>query len=135
MTDAGITQICYSYSNPIGDNVTENDCLFCKIVNKEIPTTMEYEDDDICAFNDINPQAPTHIQVIPKKHIAKVSETSDGDAALLGKILLVCRKLAKEKEIEKGYRLVVNNGAPAGQSVFHLHFHILGGRSFTWPPG
>ena len=112
-----------------------NDCIFCKIVNKEVPSSIVYEDEEIIAFNDINPQAPVHIIIIPKKHIPRVSDLKEEDAFLVGKLIIVAKKLAKEKGIEDGYRLVCNCNPGAGQSVFHIHFHLLGGRQFSWPPG
>ena len=111
------------------------ECLFCKIIKKEIPSKAEYEDDEILAFEDINPQAPTHILIIPKKHFEQVADISETDAELIGKLVLIARKLAAKKKLEKGYRIVINNGPLAGQAVFHLHLHLLGGRRFTWPPG
>jgi len=112
-----------------------DDCLFCKIGAKKIPGKLVYEDDSIFAFEDINPQAPTHILISPRKHFVSLSEATQDDAALLGHILLVAAKLARERQLLEGYRTVFNNGAGAGQSVFHLHLHLLGGRSFRWPPG
>ena len=112
-----------------------SDCLFCKIAAGEIPAKMAYEDDDLIAFHDISPQAPVHLLVVPRRHIASLDEADDGDAALLGKILLTLRRLARELRVESGYRVVNNCGAPAGQSVFHIHFHLLGGRPLGWPPG
>lgn len=110
-------------------------CLFCKIIAKEIPSKAEYEDDEIYAFADVNPQAPAHILIVPKKHFSQVADISESDAELMGKLILIGRKLAAKKKLEKGYRIVINNGPQAGQTVFHLHFHLLGGRRFTWPPG
>ena len=113
-----------------------SDCLFCKIVVGEIPATAIYEDDLCIAFDDINPQSPVHVLVIPKKHIVSFSDASSGDAELLGHLCLVCARVAAEKGIgEDGYRVVVNKGEEAGQSVFHLHLHVLGGRRMSWPPG
>jgi histidine triad (HIT) family protein len=112
-----------------------SDCIFCKIVNKELPSSIVYEDEEIMAFNDINPQAPVHIIIIPKKHIPRVSDLNEEDAALVGRLIIVAKKLAQEKGIEDGYRLVCNCNPGAGQSVFHIHFHLLGGRQFSWPPG
>lgn len=105
------------------------DCLFCKIVNKEIPSTIVYEDEEIMAFKDINPVAPVHILVIPKKHISSVIELQKEDELLIGKIYSVINKIAKQENIdEKGFRIVVNCGEDGGQEVKHLHFHILGGK-------
>lgn len=114
--------------------MTEN-CLFCKIAAKEIPAKLVYEDDDTFAFEDKSPQAPTHILICPRKHLAALHDASAGDQALLGKLHLVAAKLAKERNLLSGYRTVFNNGSGAGQSVFHLHLHLLGGRNFRWPPG
>ena len=112
------------------------DCLFCKIVRKEIPSNIIYEDDKSLAFNDINPQAPTHILVIPKKHIRSLVESEDSDKELLGHLTQVARNIANEKDLSgKGFRLVLNSGLEAGQSVWHIHFHLMGGRKMTWPPG
>ena len=112
------------------------DCLFCKIVDKNIPSTSVYEDDDLYAFRDINPQAPIHILVIPKKHVSTVNELGPEDAALIGKLVLKARDLAREEGIsDKGYRLVMNCNAWAGQTVFHVHLHLLSGRAMGWPPG
>jgi histidine triad (HIT) family protein len=112
-----------------------DDCLFCKIGAKKIPGKIVHEDDRIFAFEDINPQAPTHILVCPRKHFVSLSDATQEDSALLGDILLVAAKLARERQLLGGYRTVFNNGTGAGQSVFHLHLHLLGGRSFRWPPG
>lgn len=113
-----------------------SDCLFCKIVARTIPAVLVYEDDLVVAFDDINPQAPTHTLVIPRKHLVSMAELQDSDAGLLGRLMLVGGKIAKLKGIaESGYRVVVNTGAHGGQSVFHLHLHILGGRHLAWPPG
>lgn len=109
--------------------------LFGKIIRREIPADIVYEDDFCLAFRDINPQAPTHVLVIPKKAIAKLSDAGDGDQALLGHLLLAAGKIARSLGVGEAFRLVVNNGAEAGQSVFHLHLHILGGRKLNWPPG
>lgn len=111
------------------------DCLFCRIVNKEISSKIVYEDERALAFEDINPQAPTHILVVPRKHLAALNEAGPEDAELLGYIQLVAAKIARERNLEAGYRLVLNNGRGAGQSVFHLHLHLLGGRGMRWPPG
>ena len=108
--------------------------IFLKIINKEIPADIIYEDDISIAFNDISPQAPTHILIIPKKEIQKISEADENDKELLGHLLLVAKKITEENNI-KDFRLVVNNGTEAGQTVFHLHIHILAGRAFGWPPG
>ena len=113
-----------------------SDCLFCKIIAKEIPSKTVYEDDQAVAFEDINPQAPTHILVLPRKHIAGLNDLAAADAALVGHLHLVAAKLARERGIaDSGYRTVLNTGRGAGQSVFHLHLHLLGGRGMRWPPG
>jgi len=110
-------------------------CLFCKIGERKIPGKIVYEDDRVFAFEDINPQAPTHILISPRKHFISLTEATQEDGALLGHILLVAANLARERQLLEGYRTVFNNGAGAGQSVFHLHLHLLGGRAFRWPPG
>jgi histidine triad (HIT) family protein len=112
-----------------------SDCLFCKIGRKEIPSKIVYEDADVFAFEDISPQAPTHILICPKKHFASLDEAGAEDQNVLGKLQLVAARLAREGNLLEGYRTVVNNGRGAGQSVFHLHVHLLGGRAFRWPPG
>ncbi|KAH8377075.1 hypothetical protein KR093_003333, partial [Drosophila rubida] len=111
------------------------DTIFGKILRKEIPCKFIYEDDKCVAFNDVAPQAPTHFLVIPRKPIAQLSLAEDGDAELLGHLMLVGRKVAKELGLEKGYRVVINNGQHGAQSVYHLHLHFLGGRQMQWPPG
>ena len=108
--------------------------IFLKIINKEIPAEILYEDNMAIAFNDISPEAPTHILVVPKKEIKKLSDTSKQDQELLGHLLLVVNKITDKYKIED-FRVVVNNGTGAGQTIFHLHLHILAGRSFCWPPG
>ena len=110
------------------------DCLFCKIVAGEIPAEKLYEDDEILAFRDIAPQAPVHFLVIPKKHIQDPSGVSSEDEALIGKMMRTGSQVAQENGITD-FRLVFNNGAEAGQTVFHIHMHVLGGRALTWPPG
>jgi len=110
-------------------------CLFCKIGAKQIPAKLVYDDDDVFAFEDISPQAPMHILICPRKHLAALQDAQSSDAALLGKLQLVAAKLATEHHLLSGYRTVFNNGSGAGQSVFHLHLHLLGGRHFRWPPG
>ena len=111
-------------------------CLFCKIASKQIPAKVAFEDEDVLAFHDINPAAPTHLLVIPKQHIASLVETTLEHQALLGKLLLAARRAAIEAGLdESGFRVVVNSGPDAGQSVFHLHVHVIGGRPMAWPPG
>ncbi len=109
--------------------------IFNKIINREIPADIVFEDDLAMAFRDLNPQAPVHILVIPKQAIPKISDAAPQDQALLGHLLLVCAKVAKEQGLENGFRLVINNGEDGGQTVFHLHIHILGKRFMQWPPG
>lgn len=105
------------------------DCIFCKIINKEIPCQAVYEDDQILAFKDINPVAPVHILIIPKKHLASVNDLTEGDTGIIGKIFLVVKKLAAEFGVaDSGYRVVTNTGAHGGQEVGHLHFHLIGGK-------
>ncbi|HEC11659.1 MAG TPA: histidine triad nucleotide-binding protein [Acidiferrobacteraceae bacterium] len=112
------------------------DCLFCKMVSGDIAPDTVYEDDDVLAFRDINPQAPTHILVIPKRHIATLNDLCAEDAILLGKLSLAAQALAAQEGIaEPGYRTVMNCNAGAGQTVFHIHMHLLGGRPMGWPPG
>lgn len=114
----------------------EDDCLFCRIVDGSVDADTVHRDDDVVAFRDINPQAPTHILVVPRKHIPSVTDLEDGDGRLIGGLYLTARDLAREEGIaDGGYRLVMNAGEGAGQSVFHIHLHLLGGRAFTWPPG
>jgi histidine triad (HIT) family protein len=111
------------------------DCLFCKILNGEIPAKKVYEDEHTFAFEDISPKAPTHVLVIPKRHLAGLKEAQNEDAELIGRCHLTAAKIARERGIEDGYRTVLNVGPKSGQSVFHLHVHLLGGRILTWPPG
>ncbi|HMI85572.1 MAG TPA: histidine triad nucleotide-binding protein [Polyangiaceae bacterium] len=111
-------------------------CLFCQIAKKEIPAKILFEDDDLVAFSDIHPAAPTHALVIPRRHLISLNEAVPGDAELLGKLLLAAQRVARETKIsDLGWRALINNGAHAGQSVFHVHVHVLGGRSMAWPPG
>ena len=111
-------------------------CLFCKIANGQMAAKTVLEDDDVVAFHDINPQAPTHILVIPKRHVTSLAHAVPEDEALLGKLMLAAQRVAKDAGlVEGGYRVVVNTGAGAGQSVFHIHVHVLGGRRMKWPPG
>lgn len=109
--------------------------IFSKIIKRQIPANIVYEDDLALAFHDVNPQAPVHILVIPKKPIPMLSQATTEDQLLLGHLLLVAAKITKDLGLENGYRLVINNGSEAGQTVFHLHLHILAGRSLQWPPG
>lgn len=113
-----------------------SDCLFCKMVAGEIKPNTVYEDDDVLAFRDLNPQAPTHVLVIPKMHIPTINDLQPDQAALIGKLFLAAQKVAKDEGIaERGYRTVMNCNREAGQSVFHIHLHVLGGRPMNWPPG
>ena len=111
------------------------DCLFCKIIAGKIPSKKVYEDDKALAFEDIKPQAPTHVLIVPKKHIVDIKEAGQDDAELIGYCNLVAAKIARQRGIEEGYRTVYNVGPGSGQSVFHLHLHLLGGRKLSWPPG
>jgi histidine triad (HIT) family protein len=113
----------------------DNDCLFCKIAAGQIPSTIVYQDDDVVAFRDQNPQAPTHILFIPRRHIASMAALAPEDDLVLTAIFKAARRVAQEQGLEQGYRFVTNVGPQAGQSVFHLHFHLLAGRVMTWPPG
>jgi histidine triad (HIT) family protein len=116
--------------------MASDNCIFCKIVAGEIPAAQIYEDERAVAFRDINPQAPTHALVIPRAHVASLNEASEDDEALLGHLLLVAARIARDEgHSDGGYRTVVNTGPDAGQSVFHIHVHLLGGRTLTWPPG
>ena len=110
-------------------------CIFCSIAEGRTPARVVYQDEEIIAFEDINPQAPIHILLVPRKHISSVMELSSENTHTIGEIFLVARKIAQDKGIENGFRIVVNSGAGAGQSVGHLHFHLLGRRRFSWPPG
>ena len=112
------------------------ECLFCKMVSGKIKPNTVYEDSDVLAFRDINPQAPVHILVIPKKHIATLNDLNQRDEGLVGKLITTAARIAKESGVaESGYRIVMNCNAEAGQSVFHVHLHLLGGRVMRWPPG
>jgi histidine triad (HIT) family protein len=111
-------------------------CVFCKIIAKQIPSQIVYEDDLSIAFHDVNPQAPTHILIVPKKHIPEIHSMTASDKELIGHLFLMAKKIADDMGLDKnGYRMVINNGAGAGQTVFHIHLHILSGRRFVWPPG
>jgi len=111
------------------------DCLFCKIIAGKVPATVVYQDEALTAIRDIRPQAPTHILVLPNRHVTGIAEAQASDAELLGKLLLAARRIAQQEDLNGGYRLVINSGPDAGQSVFHLHVHVLGGRHMRWPPG
>ena len=111
-------------------------CLFCRIAGREIPAKFVYEDEQVVAFDDINPQAPVHVLIIPRKHFVSAADAQQADAALLGHLMLVGNRLAREKGVaDSGYRFVINTGQHGGQSVSHLHLHLLGGRAMHWPPG
>jgi len=110
-------------------------CLFCKIVAGEVPAKLAYENEHVVAFHDIRPMAPTHVLVIPRKHIVGIAEATEEDVSALGQVMLAGRRVAEQLGLDDGYRLVVNNGENAGQSVLHLHLHVLGGRTLAWPPG
>ena len=113
-----------------------DDCLFCKIIAGDIPSNKVYSDEHVFAFHDINPAAPTHVLVIPKKHLSAVNDGGEQNEALLGKLLIAANKIAAQLELEEaGFRYVINTGRDGGQTVFHLHLHILGGRPLSWPPG
>lgn len=111
-----------------------DNCLFCKIIKGQIPAAKLYEDEEVMAFADINPQAPTHFLVIPKVHLTGPSAVTEAEQSLIGKVMRVGAEIARERGVDS-FRFVVNNGAAAGQTVFHYHLHVLGGRSLAWPPG
>lgn len=111
------------------------DCLFCKIIRGEIPSKKVYEDEHTFAFEDLNPQGPTHVLVVPKKHIRGLKEAAPEDAEVVGRCHLAAAEIARQRGIEGGYRTVLNVGPGAGQSVFHMHVHLIGGRPLKWPPG
>ena len=111
------------------------DCIFCKIANGEIPAEKVYEDERVVAFNDLSPQAPVHVLIIPKEHIASCDEVTEENCGVVGHIFAVASKIAKEKGLSNGYRIVNNCGEDGGQTVHHLHFHLMGGSEFTWPAG
>ncbi len=111
-------------------------CLFCRIIQKKIPATVIFENSTAIAFEDINPQAPVHILIVPKNHLDDIHSMKDEDAINIGRLFLVAQSIARDKGLEKkGYRLIINNGRDAGQTVFHVHLHLLSGRPFSWPPG
>jgi histidine triad (HIT) family protein len=113
-----------------------SDCIFCKIAGDEIPAKKVFEDEQVIAFEDVNPVAPVHVLIIPKKHIETLNDATDADTRILGRLLTCAKEIAHEKGLsEAGYRTVLNCGSGAGQSVFHIHLHVLGGRAFHWPPG
>ncbi|MFC2991242.1 MULTISPECIES: histidine triad nucleotide-binding protein [Halomonas] len=111
-------------------------CLFCKIINREIPAEIVFEDDEVLAFEDIAPQAPTHLLVIPKRHVATLNDLEESDQALVGRLPIVAARLARERGFaDEGYRVVMNCNDDGGQTVYHIHMHLMGGRRFTWPAG
>lgn len=112
-----------------------SDCLFCKIVDGKIPAQLVASDERALAFRDLNPQAPTHVLIIPRKHIASLDELDDRDAAEIGHLHVMARQIAQAEGLTDGYRTVINTGKHAGQTVFHIHLHLIGGRSLGWPPG
>ncbi|MBV9183833.1 MAG: histidine triad nucleotide-binding protein [Acidobacteria bacterium] len=112
-----------------------NDCLFCKIVRGQIPSKKVYDDEHTYAFEDIDPKAPTHVLIIPKRHIPGLKEADTSDAEIIGRCHITAAQIAQERKLEEGYRTVLNVGPAAGQSVFHMHVHLLGGRKLNWPPG
>jgi histidine triad (HIT) family protein len=116
--------------------VTDPNCIFCKIAAGEIDSEIVYQDDSVVAFRDTNPQAPTHVLVVPRKHLPTINDLDEGDVEAVGRLFLAARRIAKEEGIDQsGYRVVMNCMQGAGQSVFHVHLHVLGGRPFRWPPG
>jgi len=116
--------------------MSSSDCLFCKILAGDVPAELVYESNEAIAFRDVNPQAPSHVLIIPRQHIETINDLDPGDAALVGNLFLVAQQVAKDEGIaENGYRVVMNCNADAGQTVFHLHLHMLGGRRLDWPPG
>ena len=113
-----------------------SDCIFCKIVAGEIKADLVYEGERVVAFRDINPQAPTHVQIIPREHVSRIQDfDAERDTRWLVELFQAARRIAEDEGLDSGYRLVINNGAMAGQSVLHVHLHILGGRGLSWPPG
>lgn len=110
-------------------------CIFCRIASKEIRSEIVFEDDKTMAINDLNPQAPVHVLIIPKEHIEKISDINQGNAAIMEDLVLAANKVAEKRRLDAGFRLVINNGADAGQAVRHLHIHLLGARKLNWPPG
>ena len=116
--------------------MTNDDCLFCKIASGEIDAAKVLENDDVVAFRDINPQAPTHVLIIPRRHIATINDLDDADVADVGKLFVAAKQIARDEGFaDQGYRVTMNCNAAAGQTVFHIHLHLLGGRDFSWPPG
>jgi len=118
-----------------GQTLYSDTCVFCKVAKGLVKAEIVYRDEEVVAFRDIHPQAPIHVLVIPRRHITALWEADESDAVLLGRLLLACNKVAEQEVGQSGYRVVVNAGADAGQSVDHVHFHLLGGRKLDWPPG
>jgi histidine triad (HIT) family protein len=110
-------------------------CIFCRIIAGQAPAAKVYEDDEVYAFRDSNPQAPIHILVVPKQHIARLADVTPEDAPLMGQMIYAARKIAEHEGFADGFRVVINNGSQSGQSVYHVHLHLLAGRRMTWPPG
>jgi histidine triad (HIT) family protein len=116
--------------------MSQEACIFCRIIQRDLPAKFVYEDESVVAFEDLHPQAPVHVLVVPRKHLASLNEMAEQDESLVGRLFAVAARLARQKAVdETGYRAVINTGSGAGQSVFHLHLHLLGGRAFRWPPG
>lgn len=115
--------------------MTDRDCIFCRIADGEMKADIVREDQHTVAFRDINPQAPTHVLVVPRRHVAAVDALEPGDAELVGRLFLAARDIAADERLDGGYRMVLNNGPDAGQTVHHIHLHVLGGRDLHWPPG
>jgi histidine triad (HIT) family protein len=116
--------------------LSESDCIFCRIANGEIRADVVHETDRVIAFRDLDPRAPVHVLIIPRRHIASVTELTDADGAVMGELFIAARRVAEQEEVaESGYRMVMNAGKDGGQSVGHVHLHVLGGRRLTWPPG
>jgi len=116
--------------------MADTDCLFCRVVEGEVNADIVYENDSVVAFRDISPQAPTHVLVVPRKHIATINDIAEGDAETVGAMFLAAKDIAADEGLsDAGYRVAMNCNEGAGQSVFHIHLHVLGGRSFSWPPG
>src|SRR6202161_2723328 len=124
---------CYRFRQ-VDFDMSDPNCLFCRIIRGEIPSKKVHEDDHVFAFEDIDPKAPTHVLIIPKKHFAGLKEAEAADAEIIGRCHLAAAQIARQRNIEQGYRTVLNVGPGAGQSVFHLHVHLLGGRPLSWPP-
>jgi histidine triad (HIT) family protein len=123
------------WSQSVKEEIVADACLFCRIAKGEIPSKVVREDEEIYAFRDIDPKAPTHVLIIPRRHIASVNDLSDNDANIIGRLFLAAREIAAAEGLRNGFRLVMNSGPDAGQSVSHIHLHVLGGRRMSWPPG